>query len=344
MGKAKKLPSGNYRVREYDYTDENKVKHYKSFTSETKAMAELMAKEYKAGKIKKKKKSEPLKLKQAYEKYIALKEPVLSPSTIREYEKQQKTYLQNLMTKDIEDITQEDVQNAINAEVLKGIAPKTVRNIHGLLSSVMKQFRPNFALNTTLPKKVKTEISIPTKEEVKSILDYVKNTDMEIPLLLCSGLGLRRSELCALRWEDINFKEQTLRIEKALVQNKNKEWVIKTPKTTAGYRTLSIPDYIFKVLKYNKNQNEYITDLRPHTIYFRYKKILKELNLPDYRLHDLRHYVASIMLALKIPDKYAMEIMGHETEHMLNKVYQHTMQKEMKKYTSKMNEFFNGNQ
>lgn len=50
MGKAKRLPSGNYRVREYDYMDEDGVKHYRSFTAETKAKAELMAKKFKADK------------------------------------------------------------------------------------------------------------------------------------------------------------------------------------------------------------------------------------------------------------------------------------------------------
>ena len=341
MGKAKKLPSGNFRVREYDYTDENNVKHYKSFTAETKAKAELMAKEFKASQIKERKKSAPIKLKQAYEKYIALKEPVLSPTTIREYEKQHKTYLQDLMSKNIEDITQEDVQNAINAEVLKGISPKTVRNIHGLLSSVMKQFRPNFALNTTLPKKQKTTIQIPDKDEVNKILEYIKDTELEIPILLTSGLGLRRSELCALQWKDIDFKKQTLRINKALVQNKNKEWVIKPPKTTAGNRTLDIPDYIFKVLKEKQKSDGNITELNPNTVYKHYKKVLDALNLPNYRLHDLRHYTASVMLALNIPNKYSMEIMGHETENMLNKVYQHTMQNEMKKISSKLNDYYN---
>lgn len=198
MGKAKRLPSGSWRVREFDYTDENKVNHYKSFTADTKAAAELMAKEFKAGKIKVRKKAEHLTLKNAYEKYIALKEPVLSPATIREYEKQHKLYLQNLMSRDIEEITQEDIQRAINSEVSKGISPKTVRNIHGLLSSVMKQFRPNFALSTALPRKQKTQIQIPEKDEVRAILEEAKETALEIPLLLFSGLGLRRSELCAL--------------------------------------------------------------------------------------------------------------------------------------------------
>lgn len=343
MGKAKKLPSGNYRVREYDFTDDSGKKHYRSFTANTKAKAEFMAKEFKADKkIKKHTTEEPvLKLKDAYAKYIALKEPILSPSTIREYERQKNKSLQILMDKNVYAITQEEVQKAINTEIEKGISPKTVRNIHGLLSAVMKRFRPDFALNSTFPQKIKNKLQIPTKEEIKKILEYVKGSDMELPLILCSSLGLRRSELCALNWEDINFKDKTLNIEKAIVQNKLGEWVIKPPKSHAGYRTLEIPDFIFEVLLQHKGKKGKITDLTPTALYCRYKKILEKLELPNYRLHDLRHYTASVMLALNIPNKYAMEIMGHETDNMLKNVYQHTMREEMKKYTVKINNFYN---
>lgn len=340
MGKAKMLPSGNYRVREYDFTDENGVKHYRSFTAETKAKAELMAKEFKANRLKERKCKENPTLKQAYIKYIALKEPALSPSTVREYEKQHHTYLQGLMNKNIASITGEDIQNAINSEILKGISPKTVRNIHGLLSSVMKQFRPDFVLSTALPKKKKADIQIPKKEEVKKILEYIKGSELELPILLTSGLGLRRSEVCALMWSDIDFNAKNLKINKALVQDKTKSWVVKPPKTVAGNRTIALPDYIFSVLKKNKKPKGRITELNPNTLYKRYKNVLTALSLPSYRLHDLRHYAASVMLALNVPNKYAMEIMGHETENMLNRVYQHTMQEEMKKISSKLNEYY----
>lgn len=94
-------------------------------------------------------------------------------------------------------------------------------------------------------------------------------------------------------------------------------------------------------MKKNRKEEGRVTELTPNAIYKRYKKILVKLGLPQYRLHDLRHYTASVMLALNIPNKYAMEIMGHETENMLNKVYQHTMQNEMKKISAKLNDFYN---
>ncbi len=343
MGKAKKLPSGNYRVREYDYTDEAGKKHYKSFTHSDKRTAELMAKEFKAGKrIKVNDEECTFLLESAYDKYIELKEYVLSPTTIREYKKYKKTYFQNLMKKNIFEISQEDVQNAVNSEIVdRSISPKTIHNIHGLLSSVLKEYRPEFALRTTLPKKQKTEINIPSKEEVLTLLKHIEDTPLELPVLLCSGLGLRRSEVCALTWKDIDFDNHTLKINKALVQNDKKEWILKIPKTPSSNRVLDIPDYIFKVLKKQKKEQGSIAEFNPNVFYKRYKKVLEELQLPGYRLHDLRHYTASVMLALNVPNKYAMEIMGHETENMLNRVYQHTMKSEMKKISSKLDLYHN---
>ena len=54
-------------------------------------------------------------------------------------------------------------------------------------------------------------------------------------------------------------------------------------------------------------------------------KLTESLNLPHYRLHDLRHYYASTLLASGIPDKYAMELMGHSSNNTLKQVYQHLM-------------------
>lgn len=86
-GKRKKLKSGNWRVLEYDYTDENNKRHYKSFTASTKKEAEYMAKEYSHNKQRGAKTYNDLTLQEAYRRYIDSKSSVLAPSTIDGYEK-----------------------------------------------------------------------------------------------------------------------------------------------------------------------------------------------------------------------------------------------------------------
>lgn len=100
-------------------------------------------------------------------------------------------------------ITQEDIQKAINIEA-QCHSPRTVRNSHGLISAVMRVYRPNFALNTALPKKVRPEIYIPSDAEIKQLLSSVAGTGMELPVLLAAFGPMRRGEICALSSEDIS--------------------------------------------------------------------------------------------------------------------------------------------
>lgn len=88
----------------------------------------------------------------ALDEYIADRASILSPATVREYKRSRKADLQDLMDVRICDMTQELIQISIN-NAAKNHSSKSVRNMHGLLSAVMKVYRPDFALNTALPKK-----------------------------------------------------------------------------------------------------------------------------------------------------------------------------------------------
>ena len=240
----------------------------------------------------------------------------------------------------LSDISSDDIQKAIAKEIEYGKSSKTIKNAYGLLSVTLKKYNPELQLSCSLPQRQKAEIYIPTKEDIRRISEDVENTDMELPFCLSVYLGLRRSELCALQWSDINFDNKTISINKALVISTDGNYKLKPPKTKAGNRILSIPDKAFLVLKKYKKEEGYLTELSSAAIAMRFGRIIKRLKIRHFRWHDLRHYTASVMLALNIPAKYAQEIMGHETDNMLKTVYQHTMSDEMKKISEKINAFF----
>ena len=130
---------------------------------------------------------------EALDRYIEGREAVLSPRTIMDYKRIRKKELQSIMDIKIALITQEDVQKAISIEA-QNHSPKTVRNSHGLISAVMRVYRPNFALNTALPKKVRPGIYVPSDEEIRQLLSAVSDTDMELPILLAAFGPMRRGE------------------------------------------------------------------------------------------------------------------------------------------------------
>lgn len=332
MAKAKKLPSGNWRVQV------QKNGTMRSFTAESKKEAEYLA----AAWVRNEEESTGanMTIKTAMEKYCEAKKNVLSPSTIRGYKTIMNNSFTELQKEKVQNITNAKIQVAVNDEAGR-LSPKSVSNAYSFLCAVLKQYRPDFNPHATLPRRKKQEAVIPTPEQVNELLAYTKenDTEMYIAILLASCLGLRRGEICALEWTDIDFDTKLCNITKATVRNDSSEWVEKAPKTESGRRAVPVSDAVLDVLKPLAGEGKIIS-VSPNTISDRFYNLTRQKKIDGLRFHNLRHYMASVMLALGVPDKYAMEIMGHATNNMLKTVYQHTMDFKRQESISKINAFF----
>lgn len=310
--KIEKLPSGSYRIRKmYKGKTYTVVTEYKPTQKEA---LQLLAAEM----DNLREARQQLTFRTAAESYIESKENVLSPSTIREYTGTIKRLSTEFNDKNISDITGMDIQKEIN-NLAKDRSPKTVRNYHGFISSVMKTFRPNLIINTTLPQKLKREPYIPTDEDVKRILQAAKGTNYEIPIMLAC-FGLRRSEICALTLDDISGNIIT--INKAMVLDKNNKWVIKNnPKTEESTRDIWVPDELIELIR----QKGSIYDGHPNDITDYLDALQKKLGMEHFSVHKLRHYYASMSHSLGIPDSYIMKSGGWKSDNILKSVYRHAM-------------------
>lgn len=336
MAKAKKLPSGNWRARVYVGTINGK-RTYKSFTHAEKDMAEFLAQEYKT---KKKRDSSTgnISIDEAVTRYIKAKYNVLSPATIRGYKIMQRVRLDDIRHLTIEDITKEQLQMWVSNLSVE-YSPKTVRNTYGLVTAAIHFFNPAFSHEVTLPQKKKTSFLIPSDEAIRKLLSEVAGTDLEVPVLLGAIEGLRRSEICALTYDDVDFDNNTIYINKAVVSDEYNKYVPKdTPKEDSSNRLIKIHPQIIEKIIERKKQNLPLCGLRPPVISDRFVALAKRLNLTGFTFHKLRHYSASIMHALGIPDKYAMKRMGHSTNHMLQTVYQHIISEEEEKLVEKIHD------
>lgn len=130
---------------------------------------------------------------------------------------------------------------------------------------------------------------------------------------------MHRSEICALEPEDIN--EDVVTINKALVMNEFKEWVVKATKTTESARSIIIP----MELANNIQKQGYVYKGHPNQLVKYLDKTEKELNIPHFSLHKLRHYFASEMSALGVPEADILRLGGWETDHVMKSVYRHSM-------------------
>lgn len=299
-------------------------------------MAQAKAVALKAGLIEEKKFGPSMTVGQAIDRYIESKDAVLSPSTIRSYRSIRNNSLGILENVQIGELSQEAVQRHINA-LAKESTPKYVRNVHGLLSAAVSAYRPDFVLHTTLPQKEKKEIQIPTMEEVQFLAEKAKGTSFELPFLLATWMGLRTSEIRGLTWDCVDG--DTLHVKQALVEGDNGP-VLKTTKSYSGNRKIRIPPYIMSLIETQSPKDEYIIRYTRNALYNHLRRMCKRYGLPRYRFHDLRHVQASVMLALGVPDKYAMERMGHASTNMLKTVYQHTMKSKSEEVADIVDTFF----
>lgn len=333
MPTARKLPSGSWRVRVYDYTSHDGKKHYKSFTAATKKQAEFLAANFTGMQDKAK---ADMSFRECAELYVRQREPVLSVTTAREYSGYTSRYLRTISDIKISRITQEDIQREVNS-LSTTLSPKTVRNVHGFISAVLSAYRPELAIHTVLPKNTPPKLYIPSENDVKRLMNAIRDTDMELPVLLAAFGPMRRGEICALRAE--NISGTVVHVCENMVLDKNKNWIIKTPKSYTGDRYIDYPQFVAE--KWSGIDTGRIVSVpHPDSISHRFEHILKRAGLPHFRFHDLRHYSASIQHALGIPDAYIMQRGGWKNDSVLKQVYRHALTDKAKEMNEKVNQYF----
>lgn len=305
MAKASKLPSGNWRVQAR-YKNEKR-----SFTAETRREAEFLALEWQTER-KKANRPENRTVADAMQEYIDERSNVLSPSTIAGYRKIKRNYFTDLQPIKIKAVDRHDIQLSIN-EMATRLSPKTIQNAVFFL-----QASCGFNFDLSLPKKEKKIYRTPGVEGIRHILAQTKGTDIEVPVLLALWCGLRMSEVRGLRFDHV-FPDHIL-IDRAMVHAEGED-VIKMPKNGAS-RIVNIPRILYdRIMADNKNGSEYVTTIHAIMIYKKFVRLTGGI----CRFHDLRHANASVMLALGVPDNYAMNRCGWETESIYKKTYGQVM-------------------
>lgn len=264
-------------------------------------------------------------------RYNASRSNILSPATIVGYNNFANKVFVNIYDMDIDLITDEILQKEFN-NLAMNKSPKSLRNYCAYLKSVFKEYSARKIINIKLPSKRKPELIIPTDEQMATIYETVKGKGLELPILLASKCGLRRSEIAALSYDDFDMKNNTVSINKALVINSENKYVLKQPKSYAGYRTLDVPDNVMAIIKKRKKDNLPLLSVNSSTMSRNFARLMHELKMPGIRFHNLRHYYATMLLELGIPDKFAIEFTGHSTTSILRDVYQHVRETKLNEY------------
>lgn len=329
---ARQLPSGAWfcRVR----VDGKDI----SITRDTKkeAIAEAMA--IKAGIKESAKKPKKKSLTQAIDDYIAARQNILSPSTIRGYKIIQNNRFPTLMQKDVYSLTADQCQRAVNADA-KTVKAKTLTNSWRFVSSVICE-ETGQRFNIRLPQIIPADRPWLTPEQIPIFVEAVKGDPIEIPALLALS-SLRRSELLNLRWVDVDLASQHLKVNGAAVFDQEGNLVRKQEtKNKTSRRIVPLIPPLKEALEHAERAGEYIVTWHPNAIMTRVNRICREHNLPQVGLHGLRHSFASLSYHLNIPEKVVMELGGWSDNQTMRKIYTHISKKDVSSHSAALTNFF----
>jgi len=327
MPKAKKLPSGSWRCRVYDYTDDSRIKHYKSFTAPSKKEAEYAATQYSLNKKEAPNLAASMTLEKAVNSYIESKEHVLSPATIIGYRKIARNDMESIKHLYLSDFDKPRVQAWVNTLAKKHNSTKTVKNTYGLFSAVIDMFIEK-RFKITFPQTKKPDIYVPSDVEIKELISH-SNGDLQTAIYLAAFGGLRRGEICALTRFDVH--DGYITVNKSMGLQPDRSWAVKLPKTTSSQRDVDLPEFLIKILKKKSGR---LVSTTPDQITESFATLVKECELNHFRFHDLRHYYVSINHAIGIPDAYIMEQGGWSTDRTMKAVYRNTIKDEKKNLQS----------
>jgi integrase len=294
--------------------------------------------------------------RQLSEEWLELARADLSPTTVRSY----RGLLDNYILPSIGDVPVKNIQTLDLDQLYHGLlnrfglSSNTVRNTHTIIRRAFRQavlwgwIVSNPAANATAPRLIKPNLSPPDVEQVGELLQAASKRDPELGhfLHLAATTGARRGELCALRWHNVDAKQGTLLIERAIIDTKG--GIIEKDTKTHASRRIAIDKGTLAVLEAQRDlalgrsviiglgvdEYAYVFSIepdgsipwRPDRVTKRFGALREELGYHKIRLHDLRHFAATRLMAAGVPVRTVSGRLGHANPSTTLSVYSHFVQ------------------
>lgn len=274
-------------------------------------------------------------------------EPTLRPDTVSGYHSDARKICKVLGDKQLRHITTPDVQKMYNKLKRSGrerehpiygtsLADSSVRSIHMLLHEVMDAavraslIAKNPTNGTTIPKNNYKDMKVLNDEQLDIFMEAIRNEPLWYDFFYTElTTGLRRGEICGLRWEDFDENNRTLKVQRSL----NGKMQIGETKTETGRRMILLPDSTYDILQKRKidKLSEWIfpsllcpkKPTSPSAAYHKMKELLKDAGLPNIRFHDLRHTFATHAMKNGVDAKTLSGILGHTNASFTLDTYTH---------------------
>lgn len=239
-------------------------------------------------------------------------------------------------------IVQRFINQKLSAEKCS-LSPKSVRELVNIIKNTLA-----YAENYGFQSKCKYEllivrnsfkpIRVLNKNEEKALLNTLESdiNIFKLGILISLLTGVRIGELCALRWEDIDFKECLITVNRTMqrvqVEGKDNktEIIITTPKTNASIRQIPIPKMLVDyIIGFKSSNDQYILTnkngnyIEPRVMQYKFKKYIQIAGISDANFHALRHTFATRCIEAGVDVKVLSEVLGHSNVNITLDRYVH---------------------
>lgn len=284
--------------------------------------------------------SSRLTLRKALDRYIERREGTLSPSTIRSYRDIQKNRFQTAMDKPITQYDQKGWQRLVSQEA-KLCSPKSVKNAWVIINAVIKE-ETGEGFTVKLPQVVPTKTAQYLEPaQIKQFLEAIKGSSVELPALMALH-SLRRSELLAVTWEDVDLEKKCIFVRGAVVYDASGNLVEKAANKNQSSRRvvpIMIPR-LYDLLHDQWQPTGPVVTMPPTTIFASINRICKAEDLPQVGIHGLRHSFASLAAHIGMQEKTTMEIGGWANDATMRRIYTHALTVDRLTGSNKMIDYF----
>lgn len=260
---------------------------------------------------------------------------------------------------DLYEVNEEKIQQFVFDKLDAGLSEKTIRDIIIVLKMILKFGIKNgyleyVQIDAKFPsKQEKKDLDVLSKADQKKFMEHLRNnfTFKNLGIFICLSTGMRIGEICGLRWCDVDAAEGVIKVRHTLQriyiiegETRHTELLLDTPKTANSVRDIPMSSELLKMLKsLNKvvNENYYVISndikpIEPRTYRNYYKKLCKQLDIPELKFHGLRHSFATRCIESKADYKTVSVLLGHSNISTTLNLYVHPNKEQKKKTIDKM--------